>query len=931
MTVPGFGGPGDTVGAIYVKVLTDTSGVKGEIEDALNKGGKDGSRIFTRSFKQQQEKDANDLLFSSAVRRKMEAQAKTLGRDIAIARSKGVKSVPISLGVDMDRELQQIAAAFGKSATTVRKQWEAEFGGILKSEIDKSAKEMEKKLGGIGQTVGSSIGDSLNSDLLDRQVKALAQKVTKEMAEGMDNSFENLDKRLAPEVKKLAQQFDASEIDVTASLRKQMVVARQEYIKTEEQRISSEEKIHEEALRLNRKYNEQVRLNETKHQREDIRWATERFAISQRIQDEEDRRFTARGAAIMKANAEIEKEDEKRRKRSAGKNTDSKGVSRLVNSLRRMGTGGAFDTITNLFGGLIGLADKMGKGVEKVFKGMGKGASWLGDEILDLADKFTKLGGTLAKAGGALGAIGGGLEAAAGPAGWIVSLIAVVGVVSLIASAITMLSPLVFNLLGIFTLFAGALFSTAAAGALLVPVLISMGAGIGVMMFVAKDAASAVGALFKASASGDPKDWEAYAKALDKLSPAAEKAVRAFKPLFSGLKDLKRQGSESFFDDMASSISKFQPVADAVKGSIDGIAKAMGDVVDSFFALGENPVFMTNLKAILDSIAPIMTNIGGALVNFFAGLVNFFGLLSPLAIQFSAAIKGVSDRFLEWTSTDASRKSITDFFNNAYIIAGKVINIITTLGQILMAVFTASQGPLAGNESLLDKINRKLDEWLLWVQNNRGTIEGWLQTAAGFARDVYNAARDIVAKFVEWNTPENQAKLSRTVEIVGNLATFAMDAAQWVSTLYANMVKVAQWVVPPWLRWAMGGGDTSPISTPSVKSGIARGISAAKTSPTLSVRGTPNRRAFGGLVNQKELSWLGESGPELVVPLRRPLGLIDPQARPVAKMLQDMKRAPQSTGPQKVVNLTQNITPIQSDPHAIASSVVNRAVALARI
>jgi len=31
-----------------------------------------------------------------------------------------------------------------------------------------------------------------------------------------------------------------------------------------------------------------------------------------------------------------------------------------------------------------------------------------------------------------------------------------------------------------------------------------------------------------------------------------------------------------------------------------------------------------------------------------------------------------------------------------------------------------------------------------------------------------------------------------------------------------------------------------------------------------------------------------------------------------------------------VVNLTQNITPAQSDPEAVAASVINRAVAVAR-
>lgn len=82
-------------------------------------------------------------------------------------------------------------------------------------------------------------------------------------------------------------------------------------------------------------------------------------------------------------------------------------------------------------------------------------------------------------------------------------------------------------------------------------------------------------------------------------------------------------------------------------------------------------------------------------------------------------------------------------------------------------------------------------------------------------------------------------------------------------------------------------------------------------------------QASGGIVNGPTMSLVGEAGPEAIVPLRRPLGMVDPSVRALSAIAQGIG------GAQKVFNvgpITVN-TPT-TDPRSVAVETVNRLAAV---
>jgi hypothetical protein len=90
--------------------------------------------------------------------------------------------------------------------------------------------------------------------------------------------------------------------------------------------------------------------------------------------------------------------------------------------------------------------------------------------------------------------------------------------------------------------------------------------------------------------------------------------------------------------------------------------------------------------------------------------------------------------------------------------------------------------------------------------------------------------------------------------------------------------------------------------------------------------------ASGGIATTATRAIVGEAGPEAVIPLTRPLSQVDPSVRAMAAMLRGQGGQGTSTstqGPTKVVNNTIEVYSAASDPEAVAVQIVNRSVAMA--
>jgi len=802
--------------------------------------------------------------------------------------------------------------------------------------------------------IQKDINIGLSERALDAQVKRLAdnfsKKFAKQMAKGDQVTFK-VTRAQSRELAKIAAMYERPLNEVLKKFEKQMSRTTLNVVKDMDRMAERVERDFDKAIRLNVDYDDAA-VREAQKRRKEI--DDLRMAMVQQVKREEKeitREYERRGELILRGNREQEriqrrqavvyfKQLKKQQQSLRGGGFDP--FEGMANSLSRAGTGGFFDTVTNLMGAVPRLFSNITRGLRTAAPFITK----FGQGIVQATANMGKFGRVT---GSVLGRFTMGLGQLASKAG-IILLPVMLGAMG---KAITLLSPLVNALIGTLVSLGSALGNTVAAGIVLGPVLLSLVGGFAAATFAAKEATSVLGKQFAASLSGSKKDLAEYNKALKNLGPNAQAAVRAFEPLTKGLKALREQAEQEFFKDMAGNIRSFAPAVDVVRRGMVSLAGAMGNVVDKFFALGQNQTFVASLETLRAAATPIIESIGGALVNVFAGITNLFALAAPLAQRFAQSISDIATRFLEWTTTEETRASILTFLNNAYTIGSQVVNIIGTIGQIIMSVFTSSQVPLMENGSLLQAINDKLDAWLAWLQDpaNGGTIKQWFRDAAAVARTVWQAIEDIIRKFQEWNTPQNRADLQKMVDMFADIAGFIMDAIGFLSTFYDMLRNPPQFMItrvlqnlPGWAKSLLGipGGTGGAVLINGQPTRLPSGYNydlPSSYSPGAPLRrgvGTPrsrDRRAAGGLITRPELSWIGEAGPELVIPLVRPLPLVDPAVRDITAAIRSgyggMEKS--KAAPQKVLNLTQNITTPSTDPRAAAAEVLNRAIVLARM
>jgi hypothetical protein len=98
---------------------------------------------------------------------------------------------------------------------------------------------------------------------------------------------------------------------------------------------------------------------------------------------------------------------------------------------------------------------------------------------------------------------------------------------------------------------------------------------------------------------------------------------------------------------------------------------------------------------------------------------------------------------------------------------------------------------------------------------------------------------------------------------------------------------------------------------------------------SIKVAGKTISWAEGGLVLNPTFGLAGEAGPEAIVPLNRPLHMVDPAVRELSAIAQGLRAPRSSAAAQKVIDVggISIITPTK-DPAAVAQETINRLVAV---
>lgn len=233
--------------------------------------------------------------------------------------------------------------------------------------------------------------------------------------------------------------------------------------------------------------------------------------------------------------------------------------------------------------------------------------------------------------------------------------------------------------------------------------------------FVAlKIATKGVGDALKAAFSGDA---EAFNEALKKLTPSAQKFVRAFRdfaPLFKGLGRLMQ---ETMFEPLARRIKPMlESVFPILAAGLVLVSKELGYLGSElleFFMMAEGK---NMLAAYLVGAADLLNGLRSGLKPLLAGLSNVAVAIAPLWKEFTAHLGTAMAMFGLWMSNIAQSGQLEGWIRTA-------VDTLKFLGQILAAVFSllgavfkaagTAGGSLGGLATVLEKI-------ALWASSMEG-------------------------------------------------------------------------------------------------------------------------------------------------------------------------------------------------------------------
>ena len=918
----------DTVGAVYVKVRSDSSGFRKEVQRDASAAGKSAAKAFSTEFDADVNRDFRRVNLAEAARPQMKKMGRELADRIKAATRNGAviefnleKAIPEA---EIKRMSRQLGVPFEELADYIKTEMpralEQGFEDIRR-DAAKAAKDMERDQ---KKEAANVLRLARNEYTIHQRLAALRDKDSK--------------KRVADLLKFGKIQYSMHN-RLAALRKKEAADQRKEYSKIRPLAKVIDTAAFDTTIRyMTKQFATKVTpaLGKSLLDGTKIDWTLDRDAYRQ-IE------LLARTFRISMGDAtRIWDRDLRTRLRNIN---DARWFNRLSNGLRdvRLESTKFDKTVqgwalrlrlagqrsrTWLGGVSLGLASlltlsqSLGKALvtpfllgTKAISGFGKFLSSFSDSANPFLKTLSGMGVNVTKFGeAATAAFKSPLGVLVGLGGALAAAQSLIGILVVIANA----AAAAFVMLG------AAIYAVVVQLALLAPLAGALAVGFGAVVVGALDAAGAVGKLAAAMNETDPKKraeaFKEYEEALAKLGPEARKAVRALKPLIEGFADLKKTIGEALFAGLGKEIRELRSVAKPLETGLVAIATAVNSVIKEFLNLAENTAFMRDFNIMMRTSAVIIEDLGSAAASVFSGLTSFFAALSPLIERFTGNIAKSAKEFEKWAQDPENQEKILKFFEDAARVAGQVWDVLVQLVGLFSDLFTAGAtenatvGALEEIEGWLRRARDKIKEW-----QEDGTLQEWFRKAKDVAFILWGVIKAVGSALQRLNTPENVQMFKDAARFVGILIGL-FNVLMWTG---ARVRDVLAAMFGPGIRMAKNFIGWIKTALEWVTKLLRKVGLLDKSRPS---GGGGGSWAAGGVAWTPTRKMIGEAGPEAVIPMHRPLSMISPSVRDMAAAIRGSDGAFSPSvgggGPQMVNHW--NVSTPNPDGRVVASQVINR-------
>lgn len=175
---------------------------------------------------------------------------------------------------------------------------------------------------------------------------------------------------------------------------------------------------------------------------------------------------------------------------------------------------------------------------------------------------------------------------------------------------------------------------------------------------------------------------DAFADALNKLSPAGQRMVRVLLSLKDNYERLTAEAQASVFPGLMRMLEALPSVEPAVTGGFKAIGGAISDVGDHAADLFTNPLFQGELEQSMKNAAPVVRSVGDTVLDLVDDLVKFGSTSQPI-------VEGTIDMF------GSLEDGVDRFFTNLQPQSRAAGQTLASFGQIVEDVL-ASAGKITG-------------------------------------------------------------------------------------------------------------------------------------------------------------------------------------------------------------------------------------------
>lgn len=367
-----------------------------------------------------------------------------------------------------------------------------------------------------------------------------------------------------------------------------------------------------------------------------------------------------------------------------------------------------------------------------------------------------------------------------------------------------------------------------------------------------------------------------------------------------------------------------RPWKDADWSDIFAPLKDIGwDVVEALLApfvwLMDQLVGHSIIPDMINAIGAWFMKLPGMVASAIAGVMSAFGTWAAnIILQMPAIIAAIVNGFKDigskiWAAAGKVAPGFTAW------ISGVVKVAITTATAVAKAFSGLAKKIISGAGSIASSFAN----WVSSLPGKAKTAANNIINAFGnLASRIISKAGSIASAFAKWAS-----------SLPGKAKALANDIAKAFSGLAKKAFDKAGSLASEIASWGKGvAGKAKSVASDIVSafSGLASRI--VKAIGTV----VPNwalpkalRKAAGGIISSPVVSWVGEEGPEAIIPLNRNLSRVDPSVRALSAIAQglpiprgseiDVKGSGTGGGGMQVTIVTPT-----KDPYAVAAEVFTR-------